>query len=70
MSHKQIILRDLKTHKRKLTQAIAYEKYGIWRLSGRIFELREDGYPIKTDMIPVKNRHGETCFVAGYSLEK
>ena len=63
------ILRDLKRG-RKVTQAIAYEKYGILRLSGRIFDLREMGYEIKTDMIPVKNRYGETCIVASYKLGK
>jgi len=40
------------------------------RLSGRIFDLRNDGYKIKTDVIPVKNRRGETCYVASYTLEK
>ena len=69
-THKQLIIRDLKTHKRGLTQKIAYEKYGIGRLSGRIFDLREDGYPIKTEMIAVRDRRGETCYVASYTLEK
>lgn len=69
MTQNQMILRHLKTHKRGITQAEAYEKYGILRLSGRIFNLREDGYEIKTDIIPVKNRRGDTCYVASYTLE-
>lgn len=63
------ILRDLKRGW-KITQAKAYEKYGVLRLSGRIYDLREQGYPIKTETIAVKNRYGDTCYVAEYSLEK
>ena len=63
------ILRDLKRGW-GITQAKAYEKYGILRLSGRISDLREMGYSIKTNMIAVKNRYGETCYVAEYRLEK
>ena len=40
------------------------------RLSGRIYDLKREGYKIKTDVIPVKNRRGETCHVASYTLEK
>ena len=63
------ILRDLKRGW-KITQSKAYERYGCLRLSGRIFDLRELGYDIKTDMIAVKNRNGDTCYVAQYRLEK
>lgn len=68
-THCDMILRDLKRG-RKITQAKAYEWYGCLRLSGRIFDLRELGYDIKTDMIPVKNRDGDVSYVAEYRLEK
>ena len=68
-THKQMVLKYLKTHKTGLTQKVAFEKYGILRLSGRIYDLRDDGYDIKTDMIAVKDRRGETCYVASYTLE-
>ena len=64
------ILRHLKTHKRGITQAQAYERYGCLRLSGRIWDLRRMGYDIKTDMIAVRNRDGETAYVAQYTLQE
>lgn len=69
MTQNQMILKHLKTHKRGITQATAYEKYGVLRLSGRIYELKDQGHHIKTNMIAVKNRRGETCHVASYTLE-
>lgn len=56
---------------RRLTQAKAYEKFGILRLSGRIHDLRTKyDCHIKTEMIAVKNRYGDTCYVAEYRMEK
>lgn len=63
------ILKYLRTHRKGITQAKAYEKFGCLRLSGRIYELRRMGYDIKTDMIAVKNREDETAYVAQYTLE-
>lgn len=63
------ILRDLKRGWR-ITQAKAYEKYGIVRLPSRIHDLKGMGYPIKKEMIAVKNRYGDTCHVAEYRMEK
>ena len=51
-----------------ITSLDAINKYGITRLSGRIFDLREQGHPIAKRMITVKNRFGEECRVAEYSL--
>jgi len=42
---------------------------GIYRLSGRIFDLRKE-HSIKTDMIPVTNKDGSISTVASYSLER
>lgn len=69
-TQKTMVLRNLKRNKKGLTQVEAYERYGITRLSAVIFNLRDDGYPIKTDMRAVRNRYGDTCYVAFYTLEK
>ena len=69
-SQNEKILKYLKTHKRGITQAQAYELFGCLRLSGRIFDLRYMGYSITTNMIAVKNRYGATCYVAQYRLEQ
>lgn len=53
-----------------ITQAEADEEYGIKRLASRINELRNMGYPIKTDMISCKNRRGRISNFAKYSLEE
>ncbi len=63
-----MILRHLQTHKKGITPLTAMEKYGCMRLSGRIFELKRMGYDIQTEMIAVRNRDGETCYVANYKL--
>ena len=70
MTQKQMVLGDLKKFKKGITSLRAFEKFGITRLSAVIFDLRDDGYDIKTDMIAVKNRYGDTCHVARYTLEK
>lgn len=69
-TQKDTILRRLKAVKGGVTQVEAYERYGITRLSAVIFNLRADGYDIKTDMRAVKNRYGDTCYVAYYKLER
>lgn len=53
---------------RGLTQMQALDKFGCARLASRIADLRADGMPIKTDMIPVKTRSG-VVYVARYKLE-
>ena len=67
VSQNKKILEHLQTFDR-ITSLEAINKYGITRLSGRIFDLREQGYPIAKQMITVKNRFGEDCRVAEYSL--
>jgi len=68
MIQKDRILKYMQTHKRGITPQIAIEKFGCLRLSGRIWELRQDGYKIVTNIIEVPNRYGETCRVAQYKL--
>ena len=42
-----------------ITSLEAFQKYGITRLSARIFDLRLLGYKIDTVMIDGTNRYGE-----------
>lgn len=51
-----------------ITQIEALSNFGILRLASRISELKSNGYAIKKQMIKVKNRYGENCSVARYSL--
>ena len=46
----------------------ALAELGIYRLSGRICDLRKLGYPIKTDLVPVQTKRRKNCRVAKYSL--
>ena len=68
MTQNDMILRHLKTHKRGITQADAVERFGCYRLSGRIHDLRELGYDIKTEHETKKNRYGVSCTFARYKL--
>lgn len=66
---RDLILMHMKKYG-SITHDEAAEEYGIKRLSARINELRNMGYPIKTDMISCKNRRGRTSNFARYSLEE
>jgi hypothetical protein len=68
MSQNERILNYMKTHKRGITPLKALDKFGCLRLSGRIHDLREQGYPIVTNIIEVPNRNGEVSRVAEYRL--
>lgn len=58
----QLVFHHLKSGK-KLTSLQALNLYGCLRLSGRILELREQGHPIKSEMVKVNKK-----YVAQYSL--
>lgn len=51
-----------------LTQAEAFQEYGIGRLSSRICELRAAGYPIEREFETKRNRYGEPVTYCRYSL--
>lgn len=51
-----------------ITQYEALTDLGCMRLASRISELRTKGYAINKQMVRVKNRYGESCSVAQYSL--
>ena len=53
-----------------ITQLEALRDLGIMRLASRISDLRKQGYDIKGDMISVKNRYDETCYIKRYSMNE
>lgn len=70
MSQNDKILKYMETHKRGITPLTAMEKFGCMRLSGRIHDLRERGYEISSELVEVRNRYGEKCRVARYTLSR
>ena len=64
----QQILKYIKNHG-SITPLEALQHIGCLRLSGRIFDLRREGYNIRTDIEKVKTRDGH-AFVAVYRLEE
>ena len=68
MTQCERILRHLQAYG-SITQAEAVTEYGCYRLGARIWDLKAQGVPIKSETVTGKNRYGErTCF-ARYSLE-
>ena len=57
-------LNDYKT----ITPLEAMRDLGCYRLSARIFDLKEQGFDIEVKMVKVTNRFGGTTKVAEYSL--
>ena len=55
-------------HRGSITQFEAISELGILRLAARVNDLKRAGHPIIRKMIKVKNRFGESCTVAEYSL--
>ena len=54
----------------KINQLQALERYGSWKLSARISELRADGWDIETKPKTVKTRYGQKVNVAEYIYSK
>lgn len=52
-----------------ITSWEAIEKYGATRLSAIIFNLRKQGYDIRTIMREETDRYGNTCQYANYVLK-
>lgn len=69
MGQKQRILDHLKSGK-TLTRLNSWSELGVIEAPARITELRQEGYPINTEMRPVKNRYGETVRVAVWSMSQ
>lgn len=51
-----------------ITQYEALNDLGVMRLASRISDLKKQGYPIKGEIVTVKNRFEEDCYVKRYSL--
>jgi hypothetical protein len=51
-----------------INQYEAMQHLGIARLAARIFDLREDGVEVESEMIEVKNRFGDKCRISEYKL--
>ena len=54
---------------RQVDPLTAWTRLGIYRLSGRIFDLRQLGYPISKVSLKVRNRFGEEISVGCYKRE-
>ena len=50
-----------------LTAIEAVRDLGVMRLAARISDLKKDGVDIICEQQAVRNRFGETCYVARYS---
>lgn len=62
------IIEYMKKHG-SITSLEAIQHIGCTRLSGRIYDLREKGYNISSNMEAVPTRTGEKTMVAVYRLE-
>lgn len=51
-----------------MTALDGIRELGIIDLAGRIRDLRRSGYDVKSTPETVKNRFGEVCWIARYSL--
>lgn len=51
-----------------ITQFEALKDLGVMRLASRISDLKKQGIPIKSEVISVKNRYNEDCYIKRYSL--
>lgn len=67
ITQKQIVLDHIKKYG-SITSMEAIHKYGITRLSDRIFNLRNDGINILTNIVNVDTRYGKEE-IAKYTLE-
>ena len=64
-TQREAIMWHLKTYG-KITSWEAIKEYGATRLSGIIFDLKAEGYNIKTNLIKKENRFGNTTTIAKY----
>lgn len=69
MTQYELVLNHLQENKKGITSMEAFKKYGITRLSGTIYNLKHDGYNIRTTSETKKNRYGQSCTFARYVLE-
>lgn len=70
MTHEKRTLRYFQTHKKGLTPLDMWTKLGKYRASDTIYKLRKAGHKVNMERIKVKNKFGEECRVAYYTLEE
>jgi hypothetical protein len=68
MSQCDRILSYLRTGK-VLTRLNSWHELGVIEAPARISELRAQGHQIKTDMVSVRNRFGESVKIAHWSMQ-
>lgn len=69
MTQNEAVLRHLLDNG-GITSLEAMERYGIMRLGARIYDLKKQGYPIKTYLRVGKSRNGESMVFAEYRMER
>ena len=68
MTQNDRILRHLKDYG-SIDPMTAIQDYGITRLGARIWDLKERGHLIQTDMVRARNRYGEPTHYAKYTYK-
>tara|TARA_R100000654_G_scaffold14014_1_gene30287 strand:+ start:2297 stop:2527 length:231 start_codon:yes stop_codon:yes gene_type:complete len=69
LNQKQKVIRHLETYG-SITPLDAFRDYGIMRLAAVIFNLKEDGYNIDSEMTTSTNRFGEKVNFAKYTANE
>lgn len=52
-----------------ITAKQAMDELGIYRLGARMWDLKQQGYPVQSCFVIVKNRFGEECRVKAYNIK-
>lgn len=71
MKSKTTQTQDILNHMKQyggITPLEALERYGCMRLSARVYDLRQAGYPIRATNITRKNKRGGKSTFAWYTL--
>ena len=69
MTQCERILRHLQDYG-SITQAEAVTEYGCYRLGARIWDLKAQGLPIRSERVTGKNRYDEPVSFPRYSIVK
>lgn len=67
MTQNEMVLKYM-TDFGSITPLEAIRDLGVYRLSARIANLREDGHIIRSELVSVNTRYGKKSHVARYSL--
>lgn len=64
------LIKEYLLRKGSITSWEAIKRFGCTRLSAKIYELRKEGYAIKSEPVTKKNRYGYTVTFSKYILAK